>query len=95
MKILRQGDVLLKEIKKIPKNAVEKDNVLAYGEVTGHSHRINAKVFQSNGQQYVVCEKPCKLIHEEHAKLEVPEGKYQVVIQREFDILKGIRQVMD
>lgn len=44
MKMFRQGDVLLVEVKAIPKGAQDvtpKDRiVLAYGEVTGHAHAI-------------------------------------------------------
>ena len=36
---IRQGDVLL-ESSRIPKDAKEKDKVLAYGEATGHAHVI-------------------------------------------------------
>lgn len=46
--VVRQGDVGISQIDMIPANAEKveptKDNkvVLAYGEVTGHSHRFNA-----------------------------------------------------
>lgn len=44
MKMFRQGDVLLIEVKAIPKSAKDvtpKDRiVLAYGEVTGHAHAV-------------------------------------------------------
>ncbi len=43
MNIVRQGDVLLAKIEKLPKDAIEIKTeesrvVLAYGEVTGHAH---------------------------------------------------------
>lgn len=98
--MIRQGDVLLIPIKGLPEDLKEKDKTIAYGEVTGHHHRFESKQVQvfvdANEQQFVQVNKPSKLIHEEHARLEVPKGKYKVVIQREFDILEdSIRQVMD
>ncbi len=43
-KIIRQGDVMLFKVEKLPKGAVEVetqgDVILAFGEVTGHAHRI-------------------------------------------------------
>jgi len=98
-KLFRQGDVMLVEIQELPKNLKEKDNVLALGEVTGHSHRFESKqkiVFQDEeGQQFVTLPKSQKLVHEEHQVLEIPKGKYKVVLQREFDIVEGTRQVLD
>ena len=50
MKMYRQGDVLLVEVKAIPKHAKDvtpKDRVvLAYGEVTGHAHAFYPEVVE-------------------------------------------------
>ena len=45
MKQFRHGDVFLKEVAALPQGAVQAardhgDVILAYGEVTGHAHRI-------------------------------------------------------
>lgn len=41
MKIYRQGDVLIRQIKSIPtETTVRKNGILAYGEVTGHAHKV-------------------------------------------------------
>jgi hypothetical protein len=42
MKIYRQGDVLIKRIKAVPQNTakVRESGILAFGEVTGHCHRV-------------------------------------------------------
>jgi len=96
---IRQGDVLLEKIEKMPENLTEKNNVLAYGEMTGHSHRFEsngAKVFQAkNGQQYCQLENPCELVHEEHKIVTIPAGVWRVINAREYDVVDGIRQVMD
>lgn len=98
MKCIRQGDVYLKEVKSIPK-LPKKDNTLALGEITGHSHRFNSKNVQCYGvleqQQFINVKQDSELIHEDHANLTIPKGKYEVIIQREFDVVEGIRQVMD
>lgn len=46
MKLYRQGDVLLRQVSKLPAKATSVKNegriVLAQGEVTGHAHAIDA-----------------------------------------------------
>ena len=99
MKIYRQGDVLLKQIQKLPENLKVKNKILAYGEATGHHHRFESEQVQvfkdKEGNQFVEVVQPSKLVHEEHAEIEIPEGSYIVITQREFDIREGVRQVMD
>jgi hypothetical protein len=92
MKIYRQGDVLLIEVKSIPKDAVEQpikgEVVLAYGEVTGHKHRfedaMDVRMFGSGGSRYLDVAGVKLLIHEEHSTVTVPPGKYLVPQQVEF-----------
>jgi hypothetical protein len=72
--------------------------VLAYGEVTGHSHRIEdpatAEVFELNGQLYLKVSDPARLIHEEHKPITLPPGAYRVWMQREYTP-GAIRMVRD
>ena len=82
----RQGDVLL-VAKEIPLAGLkEKDNVLARGEATGHSHRIEgAKVYVTeDGMQVVQVERAARLVHEEHGEMAIPHGTYEVVLQQEY-----------
>lgn len=102
MKTYRQGDVFLVEVKSFPDGLKEKDKILAYGEVSGHHHRFdngNKQVLvfaDDERQQFVQVNKKSTLIHEEHQNLEIPKGKYKVVMQREYDLLSDhIRQVLD
>jgi len=96
---IRQGDILLNKLKKLPQNIKETNKVLAYGEVTGHKHQFidkNAIVFIDNdGRQYVQIVAPSVLQHEEHENHVVPVGVYEVVHQRENDLVQGIQQVRD
>lgn len=102
-KQIRQGDVLLEEIIENEslkdKVLIAKDKkVLAYGEKTGHSHILTGDVnFYDKGDSQIICQinSSAKLIHEEHGNIDVPKGEYLVIIQREFDAVRGIRKVMD
>jgi hypothetical protein len=64
-----------------------KDNVIAKGETTGHSHRvIGAKVFRSNNLQLLVeVPESATLVHEEHAPIQIDKGVYEVIRQREYN----------
>lgn len=94
MKILRQGDVLLVPVKRIPPLAklVKRtgDVILALGEVTGHAHRIKTDgvtVHEHEGTRFVRIPKaktPARLSHEEHGAIEIEPGEYEVRIQRQY-----------
>ena len=100
MKLIRQGDVLLKRIKALPTKLVKKDKTLAFGEITGHHHSF-AKVAQvqvfkdKGGKQFCEVVEDSVLEHQDHANVTVEKGLYEVTIQREFDIVEGVRQVAD
>ena len=91
----RQGDVLLKRLDgDLPRQAVlrEPDHgrvVLAYGEVTGHAHALDAThtALWSIGPRTFLCvEAETPLVHEEHAAIPIPPGVYEVVRQREYTL---------
>lgn len=103
MKQMAQGDVLLIAVDKIPKNAVEvpRDGdrvVLAYGEVTGHSHGISdvkARMMRFNGEGFLeIGGRGATLKHEEHGEITIKPGAYRVVLQREY-AYGATRQVAD
>ncbi len=88
----RQGDVFLMEVTKLPASAtheVASDKiVLAYGEVTGHSHSVraeDAKLYRDNEDSYLVVETRANLVHEEHDSIPLPAGVYKVIRQREYN----------
>lgn len=70
----------------MPRGARETDEkVLAYGEVTGHAHRIDTGQLMTVGDtMYVWVERSARLTHEEHHTIELPPGAWQVVRQREY-----------
>lgn len=94
---MRQGDVFLVPKKDAPEDSTPAVDglVLARGEVTGHRHRLTGgRVVQSKGRTFAILESSQELVHEEHATLKVPEGTYEVIIQREY-VESAERRVMD
>lgn len=107
----RQGDVLFIERGQMPKGDLKKreNGTVAYGEVTGHSHRLapqnmaTAEVFEcGDGLVVLVSEEGISLagdagasfIHEEHGTINLPPGNYDVIIQKEYSP-EAIRNVVD
>lgn len=100
VEMYRQGDILLKKIEKIDgKKVCEEQKILAYGEVTGHKHVLKGKgvkFFETeDGQVQVQVEQTAQLMHEEHHQIDIEQGNYLIVQQREFDLVEGVRQVAD
>lgn len=100
--IIRQGDVLLVKIKRLPSGLSKKNKILAYGEATGHHHRFNELddnviVFTDvSGRQFVqIFKQESELAHEEHENIKVRSGIWEVRLQREYDIVEGIKRVLD
>jgi hypothetical protein len=100
-KVYMHGDVFLTPIERIPDGVKRKDNTVAYGEATGHHHTFTddsaVEVYvDNNGQQYCRVRNDYATIgHQEHKPLSVPKGTYAVNVQREVDLIDGVRQVMD
>ena len=103
--LYRQGDVLIRKVRKFDTRImkpIERENgkvVLAHGEVTGHSHAIEARearLFRGETPNiaYLLLEEPAVLGHEEHASISLPMGYYEVTIQREYHP-QAIRNVAD
>jgi len=98
--LYRQGDILLKPISQFPSNIFKKkDLIIAYGEITGHTHQFTdpnlVSVYELNQQLFVEIEDTSELVHDEHNTLLIPQGKYEVIRQREVDLSEEIRKVMD
>jgi len=97
---VRQGDVFIMAVdsikgKKQPKD--ENKTVLAYGEVTGHSHAIAEKetdLYVDDTRRFLeIClAKGAALKHEEHSTITLPKGNYEVRIQKQWDYMKQLSQ---
>jgi hypothetical protein len=83
----RQGDVLLTPAKSIAGKTLP-HLTLAEGEVTGHKHQIiegEARLYERNGTLYLsVLSEWATLSHEEHKPIAIPQGDWNVKIQREY-----------
>lgn len=106
--IYRQGDVLIVQVDAIPTDAapcaVNGDVILAYGEMTGHCHRLAPEtvkpfakggVWSADAERFItVALEGAQLKHEEHATVAIPPGNYRVVQQMEYHPA-AIRNVAD
>lgn len=69
--------------------------MLAEGEQSGHSHRVETEgeaayvpAEPTRGDQtrgWLTVEAGARLVHDEHAPLDLPPGTYRVVQQRRYD----------
>ena len=105
--LYRQGDVMFIPCSNVP-NGTKRDNgTVAFGEVTGHSHRIadlaTAEVLECGDGLYLKIseegmsfsgEPGATVIHDEHRPLNLPPGNYKVRIQTEYSPA-AIREVRD
>ncbi len=102
---IRQGDVLLVKVRRqslTEAKPMPRDRgriVLAYGEVTGHAHAIDAALAElfeeKDGQLYLkISGTDAELRHEEHGAIAIPPGTYRVVRQVEYTP-QEIRRVAD
>lgn len=103
MKIFRQGDVLLQQVKSLPKGAQDvtgKEIILAFGEVTGHAHRIasghtaNCRYWTAQGERFLQVLTTSELRHEEHSTVTLPPGIYCLPTQVEYTPAE-LRRVAD
>ena len=100
MSLWRQGDVLIKAVKSIPKNSRTRSGaVLVRGEATGHSHRLQNKdvgeLFEADNKLYLrVLADEAVIVHEEHGPVHLPKGEYEIWQQREYSPA-AIRTIRD
>lgn len=101
--IYRQGDVLLIQVRQLPKGATETkidgDLILMHGEVTGHAHRIahpdgKVRVFDSGAERFIRAMVDTPLTHEEHGTITIPPGIYRQAFQVE-ERGEEVRRVAD
>jgi len=107
--MMRQGDVLLADILLVPRKFTSEnkerlkeigkgEKILAYGEKSGHSHTLRGDVTFYTGSGITLCQVSrdgAQLVHQEHDQINIGEGDYIVINQREYDLLEGIRMVSD
>jgi hypothetical protein len=102
LKKFRQGDVLIEQVVRIPKDAVRQKPkgriILAHGEATGHHHSVDMDAAdwwkQPDGAQFLQVEEAAAVEHQEHSRIDLPPGNYRVRRQREYSP-EAIRNVAD
>lgn len=108
----RQGDVLIRQTRQRPSAQASRvtdrgRTILAYGEVTGHTHEVIAlgvdnadpvpaqQLFEEpDGSRILVLTRPAEVRHEEHGRIALAPGAYEVIRQREY-APEAIRTVAD
>jgi len=87
-KLYRQGDILFKKIEDLPFNLTQKQSgVVAEGELTGHAHVIESgAVFEliNSSDLFVEANHKTRVVHDEHFPIQLEEGNYMVIRQREY-----------
>jgi len=95
----RHGDVQLIRIEALPDGAklLKGRKELAFGEVTGHAHRIDVgELFEAaDGGLFLKVNSLAKLSHEEHKTKTVKPGVYRVAIKRAYNPDGGWSSVQD
>ncbi len=97
----RQGDLFFRSVSKLPPKGLKKkaDAILAYGEVTGHSHQVTTPIadceayVDEQGDNYIRSDNPINVGHDEHNTIVLPAGQWICVSrQREYDPLAANRE---
>ena len=95
----RHGDVQLVKVDEMPSDvkSLGKRKEIAFGEVTGHAHRIDiGELFETkDGTLYLKVDKLAKVSHEEHKTKPVAPGVYRVGIKRQYNPDGGWSKVRD
>ena len=88
--LYRHGDVMIQRIDRLPSHVQQQVGAtLAYGEVTGHSHQFAqshlVQLWERNGTLFLeVKAASAALVHEEHHRIDIPQGFYRYWKQREY-----------
>ncbi len=101
-KLYRHGDLLIKQVKKIPEYAQQlSTNIIAHGE-NGNTHKLHGshQVYGTHSSQnyrvieptYFQAKEEISLKHEEHSTLKISKGNYGIIQEREFEPFKNIEQ---
>jgi uncharacterized lipoprotein YehR (DUF1307 family) len=111
----QQGDVLIKQLPEDKsqrrswglrnvedrKTKEVEELTVAYGEATGHSHKIVGRIknyVPEYASEEIVFEllEEATIYHEEHGEITLPPGKYFIEQVQEFDHFRGeVRRVVD
>ena len=88
-RLWRQGDVIIQAVAWLPEGGIRRQGtVLAHGEVTGHSHQVEApdyaELWSVQDKLYLRVLAPTRIVHEEHRPIPLEPGDYRIWQQREY-----------
>ena len=92
IKQIRQGDVFLMKVQEPDErdlatglDGLPLAGLRVEGERTGHAHVLPGEIYETPDARRVVrLHEPTPITHEEHKALVVPEGWWEIRIQREW-----------
>ena len=102
----RQGDIWFEQISDFASrtNGLKAygSPILAYGEVTGHCHKVNTSMdgvqmfVDKEGDIFMQSGTDVAIDHDEHGTITLPPGEYRISRQREYDwATESVRKVAD
>ncbi|MHB8899652.1 MAG: hypothetical protein ACYC6Y_12970 [Thermoguttaceae bacterium] len=86
----RHGDVMIEKVSSLPAEKRKlQHTILAHGEITGHSHRVedhsSASLYETPAGLFLhVTAERATITHQEHAPICLERGCYRVWRQREY-----------
>ena len=94
-KLYRHGDLLIRQVKKIPESATQlSTSIIAHGE-NGNTHKLHGshQVYEMSDKQILFeAKQDLSLKHQEHSMLKILKGNYVVVHEREHNPFKNIQE---
>jgi hypothetical protein len=73
---------------------IDKGNVLADGEMTGHAHRVTVAVMEREADGVRLFTGPTTVTHEEHKPIALPARKFESVRITEFDHIASMERTV-
>lgn len=95
-RIWRQGDVTVREVSKIPANALcSKSSEIRIASETGNPHILRAaQVFETKEleslQRYALLEEETAMTHPQHPSLHLSRGIYLITTVRDYAPARGL-----
>jgi len=92
MRAYRQGDVVLKQVRRLPEDVKQIKRKLRVSGETGNPHTLEGeyKLYRAGDRLYVVVEAASRLVHPEHSSITVKPGIYEVERVRSFDLANAL-----
>ena len=94
-KLYRHGDLLIRQVKKIPESVTPiYTNIIAHGE-NGNTHQLHGlhQVFETTDKQILFeAKQDLSLKHQEHNTLKISKGNYVVVHERQYNPFNNIEE---